>query len=61
MDQLFIGIKEAARLCDAKSRGWIYRKERQDPTFPRLVRLGKRKTVLNLEQLKEWVKSQTER
>lgn len=54
MEQLFINLAEAARLCGAKSRGWVYRQARKDPTFPKLVRLGKRKTVISLSRLKHW-------
>ncbi len=54
LEQLFVGVIEAAHLCGAKSRGWVYRQEKRDPTFPRLIRLGTRKTVISLEQLRRW-------
>ena len=30
MEQLFVSVSEAARLCGAASRGWIYRQEKRD-------------------------------
>lgn len=51
---LLISVQEAARICDA-SRGWVYRQEERDPSFPRLIRLGKRKTVLLYQSLQAWV------
>lgn len=58
MDQLFVSILEAARLCGAKSWGWVYRQEKKDPTFPRLIRFGTRKTVIDLAQLRRWAEQQ---
>ena len=60
VEQLFVSISEAARLCGAASRGWIYRQEKRDPTFPRLIRLGRRKTVLSLSALRTWAVAQEE-
>lgn len=60
VEQLFVSVSEAARLCGAASRGWIYRQEKRDPTFPRLIRLGRRKTVLSLSALRTWAVAQEE-
>jgi predicted DNA-binding transcriptional regulator AlpA len=60
VEQLFVSVLEAARLCGAASRGWIYRQEKRDPTFPRLIRLGRRKTVLSLSALRAWAVAQEE-
>lgn len=60
VEQLFVSVSEAARLCGATSRGWIYRQEKRDPTFPRLIRLGRRKTVLSLSALRAWAVAQEE-
>lgn len=60
MEQLLISVSEAARLCGSASRGWIYRQVKRDPTFPRLIKLGRRKTVINLAQLRRWAEQQAE-
>lgn len=60
MEQLFITVSEAARLCGSTSRGWVYRQVKRDPSFPKLIKLGKRKTVLSLQALRVWAASQEE-
>lgn len=61
VEPIYVSVAEAARLCGSRSRGWIYRQSKRDPTFPRLIRLGARKTVILLAQLREWAGQQASR
>lgn len=58
IEPLLITIPEAARLCGVKSKNWIYEKEKEDLTFPRILRFGRRASRIRLAELKNWVGKQ---
>jgi predicted DNA-binding transcriptional regulator AlpA len=53
LEPLFISVPTAARLCET-SRQNIYLVEKQDLTFPRIVKLGRRKSGIFYPDLLAW-------
>jgi predicted DNA-binding transcriptional regulator AlpA len=50
---LYVSIPTAAELC-ATSRQNIYLIQKQDPTFPRIIKLGRRKSGILYKDLCHW-------
>lgn len=54
--QLFVSVPKAAALLDT-SRQNVYLIQKQDPTFPRVVKLGARKSGIFWPDLKAWAEA----
>jgi predicted DNA-binding transcriptional regulator AlpA len=55
LEPLIISIPTSAKIC-ATSRQNIYNWAKYDPTFPRIVKLGKRKSGIFYPDLLAWAR-----
>jgi predicted DNA-binding transcriptional regulator AlpA len=56
LEPLIVSVPTAAELCST-SRQNVYLLQKQDPTFPRIIKLGRRKSGIFYPDLLAWAEA----